>query len=52
LEHCIQAWRACREKDTDKKRNVLRRATKLIPELKYFGYKITSIRMWFEKTIN
>jgi len=34
LEYCIQAWRPYREKDIDKHRNVQRRATKLIPELK------------------
>ena len=39
LEYCFQAWRPYREKDTDKLETIQRRATKMIPELRYFSYE-------------
>jgi len=39
LEYCIQAWRPHHTKDIDKLERVHRRATKLIPELKYLCYE-------------
>ena len=39
LEHCIQAWRPYRKKDIDKLERIQRRATKMIPELRYLSYE-------------
>ena len=39
LEYCIQAWRPYRKKDIDKLERIQRRATKMIPELRYFCYE-------------
>ena len=39
LEYFIQAWRPYHKKDIDKLERVQRRATKLIPELKYLCYE-------------
>ena len=39
LEYCIQAWRPYRKKDIDKLERIQRRATKMIPELRYRCYE-------------
>ena len=39
LEYCIQAWRPYRKKDIDKLERIQRRATKMIPELRYLSYE-------------
>ena len=39
LEYCIQAWRPYRKKDIDKLESILRRATKVIPELRELSYE-------------
>ena len=39
LEYCIQAWRPYRKKDIDKLERIQRRATKIIPELRYISYE-------------
>ena len=39
LEYCIEAWRPYRKKDIDKLERIQRRATKIIPELRYLSYK-------------
>ena len=39
LEYCIQAWRPYRKKDIDTLEHIQRRATKMIPELRYLSYK-------------
>ena len=35
LEYCIQAWRPCGKKDIGTLERIKRRATKIIPELRY-----------------
>ena len=39
LEYCIQAWRPYRKKDIDTLERIQRRATKMIPELRYLSYE-------------
>ena len=39
LEYCIQAWRPYRKKDIDTLERIQRRATKIIPELRYLSYE-------------
>ena len=39
LEYCIQAWRPYCKKDIDKLERIQRRATKMIPELRYLSYE-------------
>ena len=39
LEYCIQAWRPYRKKDIDTFERIQRRATKMIPELRYLSYE-------------
>ena len=39
LEYCIQAWRPCRKKEVYKLERIQRRATKIIPELRYLSYE-------------
>ena len=39
LEYRIQAWRPYRKKDIDKLERILRRATKIIPELRDLSYE-------------
>ena len=39
LEYCIQAWKSYRKKDIDKLERIQRRATKMIPELRYLSYE-------------
>ena len=39
LEYCIQAWRLYRKKDVDKLERIQRKATKMIPELRYLSYE-------------
>ena len=39
LEYCIQAWRPYRKKDIDTRECNQRRATKIIPELRYLSYE-------------
>ena len=39
LEYCIQAWRPYCKKDIDKLERTQRRATKMIPELRYLSYE-------------
>ena len=39
LENCIQAWRPYRKKDIDTFERIQRRATKMIPELRYLSYE-------------
>ena len=39
LEYCIQAWRPYRKKDIDRLERIQRRATKMIPELRYLSYE-------------
>ena len=39
LEYCIQAWQPYRKKDKDKLERIKRRATKIIPELRYLFMK-------------
>ena len=46
LEYCIQTWRSYRKKDIDTLERIQRRATKIIPELRYFNYE-ERLKMWF-----
>ena len=39
LEYCIQAWRPYRKKNIDNLERIQRRATKMIPELRYLSYE-------------
>ena len=39
LEYCIQAWRPYRKKNIDTHERIHRRATKVIPELRYLSYE-------------
>ena len=39
VEYCIQAWRPYRKKDIDTLERIQRRATKIIPELRYLSYE-------------
>ena len=39
LEYCIQAWRPYGKKDIDKLKRIQRRATKIIPGLRYLSYE-------------
>ena len=39
LEYCIQARRPYRKKDIDTRERIQRRATKMIPELRYLSYQ-------------
>ena len=39
LEYCIQAWRPYRKNDRDTLERIQRRATKMIPELRYLSYE-------------
>ena len=39
LEYCIQAWRPYLKKDIDKLERIKRRATKMIPGLRYLSYE-------------
>ena len=45
LECCIQAWRPYRKKGIDKLERIQRRATKMIPELRYLSYEIRSLHV-------
>ena len=39
LEYCIQAWRPFHKKDIDTLERIQKRATKIIPELRYLSYE-------------
>ena len=39
LEYCIQEWRSYRKNDIDRLERIQRRATKIIPELRYLSYE-------------
>ena len=39
LDNCIQAWRPYRKKDINTLERIQRRATKMIPELRYLSYE-------------
>ena len=39
LEYCIQAWGPYRKKDIDTLERIQRRATKMIPDLRYLSYE-------------
>ena len=39
LEYCIQAWRPCRKKDIYTLERIQKRATQIIPELRYLSYE-------------
>ena len=40
LKYCIQAWRPYCKKDIDKLERIKRRATKMIPEMRYLSYEV------------
>ena len=44
LEYCIQAWRPYHKKDIDMLERIQRRATKMIPELRYLSYESRLLR--------
>ena len=49
LEYCIQAWRIYRKNDIDPLGRIQRKATKIIPELRYPSYAECLKGMWFNK---
>ena len=52
LEYCIRAWSPYLRKDIDMLEQIQRRATKLIPGLRYLRYEERLKGMWTDNTRN
>ena len=46
LEYCIAAWRPSKKKEISRLERVQRRATKLVPQLRYMNYESRLANIW------